>query len=86
MDETCENLNKLGIFEDINVSFDSPKTVVHDSDSNLIDISVSIKEKSRLFIKTGTEIGSDEGCLVSKLCNFRMEMFVTEMFLEKENF
>lgn len=82
LNQACHRLSHLGIFKEMDVVIDtSPE---YRDKYNEVDVTIIVKEKPRLFLKTGTEIGSDEGslvgskffwlrhikCLVEPLCKF----------------
>ncbi|KAI9276310.1 surface antigen-domain-containing protein [Sporodiniella umbellata] len=59
--ETAERLAGLDIFDEVQVLLEnaSDHDILAEPDS--INVVYQVKEKSRLFIKTGTEIGNNEG-------------------------
>ncbi|KAG1473370.1 hypothetical protein G6F56_000993 [Rhizopus delemar] len=59
--DTAQQLSQLDIFEHVQVLFEnaSDHDILAEPDS--INVVYQVKEKSRLFIKTGTEIGNNEG-------------------------
>lgn len=64
--DTAQQLSQLDIFEHVQVLFEnaSDHDILAEPDS--INVVYQVKEKSRLFIKTGTEIGNNEGNMVRK--------------------
>jgi hypothetical protein len=61
--QTADKLQRLDIFDSVNVILDTSKDPFAAKDA--IDVIFSVKEKSRFFLKTGTEIGNGEGNMVS---------------------
>lgn len=60
--EVAERLLRLDIFEDVQVLLDRANDPLAAPDS--INVVYRVKEKGRLYIKTGTEIGNNEGNMV----------------------
>jgi outer membrane protein insertion porin family len=56
---SCTRLSRLGIFKEIQVTLDTPKQP--HSGADRVNVILEVKERPRLFLKTGTEIGMDEG-------------------------
>jgi outer membrane protein insertion porin family len=61
--ETAEKLQRLDIFDSVNVILDTSRDPFAARDA--LDCVLQVKEKSRFFLKTGTEIGNGEGNMVS---------------------
>jgi outer membrane protein insertion porin family len=59
---TADKLNRLDIFKHIDVLLD--KSNDQFAQPEAIDVILSVEEKSRFWIKTGTEIGNDAGSAV----------------------
>ncbi|CAM0135127.1 unnamed protein product [Umbelopsis sp. WA50703] len=57
--ETAEKLQRLDIFDSVNVILDTSRDPFAARDA--LDCVLQVKEKSRFFLKTGTEIGNGEG-------------------------
>lgn len=68
--ETCAQFNQLEIFKgDIDVQMDQSNDIeITSKDGKTIitpiDITFRGKERSRIFVKTGTEVGANEGSVV----------------------
>lgn len=64
--DTAQQLSQLDIFDHVQVllenASDNDPLAVPDS----VNIVYKVKEKSRVFIKTGTEIGNNEGNMVTR--------------------
>lgn len=60
---TADRLQRLDIFDSVNVILDTSRDPFAAQDA--FDVIFSVKEKSRFFLKTGTEIGNGEGNMVS---------------------
>ncbi|KAI8583168.1 hypothetical protein K450DRAFT_224520 [Umbelopsis ramanniana AG] len=56
---TADRLQRLDIFDSVNVILDTSRDPFAAKDA--FDVIFSVKEKSRFFLKTGTEIGNGEG-------------------------
>ncbi|KAJ3417405.1 hypothetical protein HDV05_004870 [Chytridiales sp. JEL 0842] len=56
-------LQKLGIFKSVEVEFDTSET----GGEGFLDVNLKVKEVPRLFARTGTEIGSNEGSMNASL-------------------
>ncbi|KAI9016010.1 surface antigen-domain-containing protein [Hyaloraphidium curvatum] len=65
-------LRRLGIFEDVGVVLDSSKggVVPLEREEELVDVALVVKERKRLWAKTGTEVGTSGGNLNTSV-NFR---------------
>ncbi|GAB5587348.1 hypothetical protein Unana1_02248 [Umbelopsis nana] len=57
--KTADQLQRLDIFDSVNVILDTSKDPFAAKDA--LDVIFQVKEKSRFFLKTGTEIGNGEG-------------------------
>lgn len=60
---TADRLQRLDIFDSVNVILDTSRDPFAAKDA--FDVIFSVKEKSRFFLKTGTEIGNGEGNMVN---------------------
>jgi outer membrane protein insertion porin family len=60
---TADKLNRLDIFKHIDVFLDNSSDPL--TQPGAIDVILSAEEKSRFWIKTGTEIGNDAGSAVN---------------------
>ncbi|OZJ05399.1 hypothetical protein BZG36_01989 [Bifiguratus adelaidae] len=58
--EGAQNLTRLDIFDQLEITVDTPQDPFADR-NEAVDIILNVKEKSRLCIKTGTEVGNGEG-------------------------
>ncbi|ORY04504.1 hypothetical protein K493DRAFT_404657 [Basidiobolus meristosporus CBS 931.73] len=76
-------LQRLGIFKDVDITFDAAKDPFAPRDS--IDILVNVEERSRFWAKTGTEIGDGEGNMNSSV-NFRNAFGAGETFEANASF
>ncbi|RUS32371.1 surface antigen-domain-containing protein, partial [Jimgerdemannia flammicorona] len=56
------DLRRFDIFDDVDLLLDAARDPIAVDGS--IDLHINVKEKPRLFIKTGTEIGNGEGSMV----------------------
>lgn len=63
--EIAEKLIRLDIFDDVQVLLDRASDSDPLAATDSINVVYQVKEKSRFFIKTGTEIGNNEGNMVS---------------------
>ncbi|OUM59607.1 hypothetical protein PIROE2DRAFT_46898, partial [Piromyces sp. E2] len=74
----CGKLNRFGIFNDLGVNLDVPKSKILDNE-NEVDIIINLKEKPRFWARTGTEVGNNEGNLNASL-NLRNPFGTGETF------
>ncbi|KAI9339317.1 surface antigen-domain-containing protein [Obelidium mucronatum] len=58
--DVAARLHRLGIFKHVDVVLDS-------SEKGLVSVVFNVKEVSRLFAKTGTEVGNNEGSMFTSL-------------------
>lgn len=63
--DVAENLMRLDIFDNVNILLDSATESDPFAAPDSINVVYQVKEKSRVFIKTGTEIGNNEGNMVT---------------------
>ncbi|KAI8971400.1 surface antigen-domain-containing protein [Pilobolus umbonatus] len=59
--QTAERLQQLDIFESVQLRLDNASDMDPLAAPGSINVVYRVKEKSRVFIKTGTEIGNNEG-------------------------
>ncbi|KAG0979503.1 hypothetical protein G6F29_008523 [Rhizopus arrhizus] len=59
--DTAERLSQLDIFDDVQVLLENASDNDPLAAPDSINVVYKVKEKSRLFIKTGTEVGNNEG-------------------------
>ncbi|GAA5815267.1 hypothetical protein MFLAVUS_008773 [Mucor flavus] len=59
--DVAENLMRLDIFDHVNILLDNATDSDPLAAAGSINVVYQVKEKSRVFIKTGTEIGNNEG-------------------------
>lgn len=64
--DTAERLSQLDIFDDVQVLLENASDNDPLAAPDSINVVYKVKEKSRLFIKTGTEVGNNEGNMVNK--------------------
>lgn len=66
LQKACSQLNQLGIFkEDIDVMIDKAPALDGDDPSvTLVNIKITVEERPRFYIRTGTEVGANEGSVV----------------------
>ncbi|KAJ3327175.1 hypothetical protein HDU93_002096, partial [Gonapodya sp. JEL0774] len=57
-----DRLSRLGIFSEVDIGLDASP-----SGGDEMDVVLKVKERPRLFIKTGTEIGSSDGSLTTSI-------------------
>lgn len=62
----AERLQRLDIFDGVQVLLDRASDTDPLAAPDSINVVYQVKEKSRLFIKTGTEIGNNEGNMVKR--------------------
>lgn len=62
--QVAEKLQRFDIFEDVRVLLDNASDSDPLAARDSINVVYQVKEKSRVFIKTGTEIGNNEGNMV----------------------
>jgi len=74
----CGKLNRFGIFNDLGVNLDVPKSKLIENE-NEVDIIINLKEKPRFWARTGTEVGNNEGNLNASL-NLRNPFGTGETF------
>jgi outer membrane protein insertion porin family len=55
-------LQKLGIFKDISITFDADPTTAKD----FVDVVYKVEEAPRLFAKTGADFGNNDSSMVMK--------------------
>ena len=65
----AEQLIRLDIFDDVQVLLDRATDTDPLAAPGSINVVYRVKEKSRVFLKTGTEIGNNEGNMVKKMNN-----------------
>ncbi|KAJ1550865.1 hypothetical protein HK096_004555, partial [Nowakowskiella sp. JEL0078] len=63
----CDHLARLGIYKSITLSLDAPALKDNLNRLHEVDVIVSVEERPRLYAKTGTEIGNNEGNMVASL-------------------
>lgn len=66
--DIAEKLQRLDIFDSVQVLLDNASDSDPLAAPDSINVVYQVKEKSRVFIKTGTEIGNNEGNMVN-LCS-----------------
>lgn len=62
--DVAENLLRLDIFDHVQILLDNATDSDPLAAPDSINVVYQVKEKSRVFIKTGTEIGNNEGNMV----------------------
>lgn len=62
--ETAHQLQRFQIFDDVQLLLDRASDTDPLAAPGSINVIYRLKERSRLFIKTGTEIGNNEGSMV----------------------
>lgn len=75
--KTADQLQRLDIFDSVNVILDTSKDPFAAKDA--LDVIFQVKEKSRFFLKTGTEIGNGEGNMVCTHTNNRKALFKSNL-------
>jgi outer membrane protein assembly factor BamA len=74
MQKTCYRLSRLGIFESMDVYFDTPKWTKEEKATmkekeeiprHQVDVVLTLEEKPRIWGQTGTTVGYNEGGIVS---------------------
>lgn len=68
--DVAENLMRLDIFDNVNILLDNATDSDPLAAAGSINVVYQVKEKSRVFIKTGTEIGNNEGNMVRYVCMY----------------
>lgn len=63
----CDHLSALGIFTSVDLDLDVAPGFSAEDQIIPVAVRVQVKEKPRLFIKTGTEVGADEGSVNAKV-------------------
>ncbi|KAL7750654.1 hypothetical protein RI367_003996 [Sorochytrium milnesiophthora] len=66
----ASQLQQLGIFEEIEVVFDTPDPATsrgQDGARRLLDVTLKVKERSRFAVRTGTEMGNDDGNITASM-------------------
>lgn len=64
--EVAEKLQRFDIFDNVSVLLDSAADTDPLAARDSVNVVYQVKEKSRVFIKTGTEIGNNEGNMVKQ--------------------
>lgn len=65
--DVAETLMRLDIFDHVDILLDNATDSDPLAAPGSINVVYQVKEKSRVFIKTGTEIGNNEGNMVKDL-------------------
>ena len=80
--QVAENLTRLDIFDHVQILLDNARDSDPFAAPDSINVVYQVKEKSRLFIKTGTEIGNNEGNMVKDLFTNKSDMIDNMVLIE----